>query len=99
MTGWRQFLPGVVRLCCASLLRLGPSGLPEHIPAHVAGNVGHADPGPCSGDADGADEEAHVVFLVGEDMLDAGSWPGSRAVGALLRLRHRLPGRLAEVNL
>ncbi len=35
------------------------------------GDVGHADFGFGSGDPDGSDEEAHVVFLIGEDVLDA----------------------------
>jgi hypothetical protein len=41
------------------------------MPAHFTGDVGVADPGPRSSDADGADKRRHAVLLVGEDMLDA----------------------------
>ena len=57
------------------LCRRGRCCLQEQKPTHVAGDVGEADPGAGSGDADAADEQAHAMFLVGEDMLDAGPFP------------------------
>jgi hypothetical protein len=68
--GFRDRGPGPVAL----RLR-GGCRLPEQKPAHVAGDVGEADLGARSGDANGADEQPHAVLLVGEDMLDAGAFP------------------------
>ena len=62
---------------CFSWLRFlqsGGLGFPEQEAAHVVGDVCHADFGFGSCDPDSPDEEAHVVFLIGEDMLDARAW-------------------------
>jgi hypothetical protein len=40
---------------------------------HVERQVGEDDLGLCAADADGADEQAHVRLLVGEDVLNAGA--------------------------
>lgn len=37
---------------------------------HIVGQISHANFGSGAFDADGADKQRHVVFLVGEDMLD-----------------------------
>jgi hypothetical protein len=39
--------------------------------------------------SDGSDEEAYSVFLLGEDMLDAGPHRGLAGIGAPDRRRHR----------
>ena len=45
----------------------------------VAGQIGQCDPGVGAPAADGADEQPHLVLLMGEDVLDAGAhlmtWP------------------------
>ncbi len=46
------------------------------------------------GEADGADEEPHPVLRLSEDMLDAGTNPGSGGVGLRGALRHRQPSGL-----
>ena len=43
----------------------------EDIAKHVAGDLGHADLHRRPADANGADEELHLVLLPGEDMLEA----------------------------
>ena len=40
---------------------------------HVVGEVGEGDLGLGALDADGPDEQPHLVFLPGKDMLDAGA--------------------------
>ena len=40
---------------------------------HIVGQVGQRDPGLGSLDANGADEQPHLVFLPGKNMLDAGT--------------------------
>jgi hypothetical protein len=49
----------------------GPS--PEDQPLEVIDEVRHPDLHSSAGDSDGADEEPHSIFLLGEDMLDARS--------------------------
>ena len=53
----------------------GGEAVEEDEPLHVVDDVGHADLHRRAGDADGADEEVHLVLLHGEDMLDARSGP------------------------
>ena len=72
MSVWRS----EIELSGASALCLRSCRLPEQKPAHVAGDVGEADFGARSGDADGADEQRHAVLLVREDMLDGNRWCG-----------------------
>ena len=50
----------------------GASALVENVSEHVVGDVGHADLHLRPADANGADEELHLVLLPGEDMLDGG---------------------------
>ena len=47
-------------------------GQPD-ISKHVVGDIGHADLHLCPADANGADEELHLVLLSGEDVLDGGA--------------------------
>ena len=72
------------------------SSLVEDQAVHVVGEVGEVDLGLGALDADGADEQPHLVFLPGKDMLDAGAdlrFGGVCPGGAL---EHRLaPGLLA----
>lgn len=49
----------------------------------VVGDIGETDLGLGPLDADGADEQAHPVFLGGEDMLDGRANLGTRGIGAL----------------
>src|ERR1700728_5014844 len=71
----------------------GSETIEEDEPAEVVDEVGHADLGFRPGDADGADEEVHLVLLHGEDVFDAGADFGLERVGAPSRLRHG-PARL-----
>lgn len=43
------------------------SALVEHVSEHVIGDIGHADLHPGSADANGPDEELHLVLLPGKD--------------------------------
>ena len=49
------------------------SAFVPQVPGEVVGQVGHADPGSRPGQTYCADEQAHSMLLVGEDMLDNGA--------------------------
>jgi hypothetical protein len=67
-------------------------------PLHIVDHVRQADLHPGAGDADGADEEVHLILLHGEHVFDAGAHLGLERVGASLRLRHRAARRLLAVD-
>ncbi len=50
----------------------GTASFVEDVSEHVVGDICHADLHARPADADGSDEELHLVFLPGEDMLDGG---------------------------
>src|SRR6185436_9224644 len=58
----------------------------------IVGEIGHADLERRPGHADGPDEHAHAPFLMGEDMLDAGTDFGARRVGLGVHLAQWLAG-------
>lgn len=51
-------------------------------PVHVVDDIGHANLHRCPGQADRSHDEPHWTFLVGENMLDAGTDLRLAAVGA-----------------
>ncbi len=53
----------------------------------------------CPADADGPDEELHLVFLADEHKLDGGTKLLAAAVGPQHRYRHRLALRLSLMNI
>ncbi len=55
----------------------------------VIGEVGHADLDPGTGDADGADEQAHAVLLPSEHVLDGRADSGALGIGPRDVLGHR----------
>jgi hypothetical protein len=64
------------------------SSLPPSPSAEIVGDVCHGDGGFGALYADGADEKPHPIFLMGEDMLDAGANLGLLGVGPGGPLRH-----------
>ena len=65
----------------------------------VVGEVLQTDLGARAYDADGAHEQPHAVFLIGEDVLDGRSWTRPGRVCPFPRLGHRFPGRFAKMHL
>ncbi len=65
---------------------------------HVVGEIGQRDLGLGALDADGADEQPHLVLLPGEDMLDTGADFRFGGVGLRGPLGHRLAARLLAVD-
>ena len=84
---WRWMISGVV---ISSLLVVEDQAM------HVVGQIGQRDLSLCALDADGADEQAHLVFLPGKEMLDAGADLGLGGVGLRGALGHPLPLALDE---
>lgn len=76
----------------------GGKTVEEDEPPQVVDKVGHADLCRRPGDADGADEEVHPVFLDREDVLDAGADFRFQRVGIAHRLRHRAARGLLAVD-
>ena len=68
------------------------------IAGQIVGEIDHADLGASSCDADGADEQAHARFLMGEDMLDGSANLRTSAVGPRHRLAHRAALRLLVMD-
>lgn len=64
----------------------------------VVGDVGEREFGLGSGQADGADEEAEPVLLVGEDVLDRSPDRRLAGIGARDMRRHRPTRRLAAMD-
>jgi len=64
----------------AHLSRRYPSFVEDQA-VHVVGEVGERDLGLGALDADGADEQPHLVLLPGEHMFDTGTDLGFRGVG------------------
>ncbi len=62
------------------------------------GEVGEVDLGLGALDADGAEKEAHLVLLPGEDMLDAGADFRFGGVGLCFAFGHGLAARFLAVN-
>jgi len=48
----------------------------------IVDKIGHADFGAGADHADGAHDQPEAAFLGGEDMLDAGAYPGAGGVAA-----------------
>ena len=67
--------------------------------ADVVGEIGHADLHLGALDPDGADEEPHSRFLVGEYMLYAGTDHGLSCIGTPGRRRHFPMRRLLVADL
>jgi hypothetical protein len=72
--------------------------LVEDQAVHIAGEVGQRDLGLGAFDADGADEQPHLVLLPGEDVFDAGADLGLCGVGFGGPLGHRLAAWLPAVD-
>ncbi|AQU89262.1 hypothetical protein B0W47_16900 (plasmid) [Komagataeibacter nataicola] len=66
---------------------------------HVVDDIGQADPHGGSGDTHGPDEQTRLRFLIGKDMLDAGSDHRLPCVGPLDMAGHGLETRLFPVDL
>lgn len=63
---------------------------------HAIGQIGERDLGLGALDADGADEQAHLVLLLSEDMLDVSANLGYSRIGPCRPLRHLpVPGLYA----
>ena len=65
---------------------------------HVVGEVGEGNLGFGALDADGADEQAHLILLPGEDMLDAGADFRFGGVRLCYAFGYGLAARLLAVN-
>src|SRR5271168_3011995 len=76
----------------------GGETIEEDEPPEVVDEIGHADLGFRPGDADGSDEEVHLVLLHGEDVFDAGADFGLERVGVPRRLRHGPARRLLAMD-
>lgn len=74
------------------------SSFVEDQAVHVVGQIGQRDLGRGALEADGADEQPHLVLLLGEDMFDAGSNPGFDRVGLGGPLWHRLASWLPAMD-
>ena len=70
----------------------------EDKPVEVVGDIGQDEF--CLGprDADGADEQAEPVLLVGEDVFDMGTDRRFRGIGPRDILRHQPARRLATMD-
>ena len=70
----------------------------EDEPVEVVGDIGQDEFrfGPC--DADGTDEQAEPVLLVGEDVFDMSTERRFRGIGPRDRSGHRLAHRLATMD-
>lgn len=79
-------------LCC------GADPLQEEEAAHVVDDIGQANPHGGPGDTDSSDEQSRLRFLIGKDMLDAGSDHRLPRVGPLDMPGHGLEMRLLPVN-
>ena len=64
----------------------------------VVGEVGERDLRLGARDADGADEQRHLVLLPGEHVLDAGTHGGSGSVGTRGARRHGLASGLLSMD-
>ena len=62
--------PGPFRAFWTQLSRCCPSFMEDQA-MHVVSQIGEGDLGLGALDADGADEQAHLVFLPGENVFDA----------------------------
>src|SRR6202020_47313 len=101
LTGLSGAEGGMARVRRGGPRRLGSYGgeaVEVDEPPEIVDEVGHADLQPGAGDANGSDEEVHLVFLHREDMLDAGADLGLEGVGAPRGLRHRPTRRLLAMD-
>ena len=83
----------------AGLLRGGVYPLQEEEAAHVVDGIGQTDPRGGLSDAYGSDEQSHLRFLIGKDMLDTRADDRLSSIGSLDMPRHRFEMRLFPVNL
>ena len=74
------------------------SSFVEDQAVHIVGEVGERDLGLGTLDADSADEQPHLVFLPGEDMLDAGAHFRFGGVGPGGALGHRFAAWLLAMD-
>ena len=65
---------------------------------HVVGGVGQCDLGFGALYADATDEQAHLIFLPGEDMFDTGADLRLGGVGPGGAIWHRLAARLLAID-
>jgi hypothetical protein len=82
----------------AALLCRHRSSLQPDEALYVVDEIGEPDLDACSSDSDGADEEAHSVLLLGEDVLDSRTHGRLAAVGAADRRGHRAAGWLLAMD-
>jgi hypothetical protein len=61
--------------------------------------IGQTDLGSCSGDSDGADEQAHRPLLASEDMIDRRAHSRFAGIGPGGSARHRLAHGFLAVDL
>ncbi len=71
--------------------------LQEEEAAHVVDDIGQPDPHGGPGNADRSDEQPGLRFLIGKDMLDAGSGHRLPCIGPLDMPRHGFEMRLLPV--
>src|SRR6516164_1583985 len=83
---------------CTADHSCGGEAVEEDEPPHIVDEVGHADLHRRPGDADGTDEEVHLVLLHGEDMLDARADLGLERVGLSRRLWRGAARRLLAMD-
>src|SRR5262245_49804177 len=78
----------------------GGGGLPfePEQPAHVVNEIRQADLHGRPGEANGADEQAHPGFLLGEDVLDMGPDGRFSGIGSGGARRHRPAWRFLAMN-
>ena len=66
---------------------------------HIVGEIGEADFGFGTGQADGADHQAEAILLPGENMFDAGADARFLGIGRSRRLGHGTAARFLAVDL
>lgn len=79
-------------------LFLGGAAFVEDQAVDIVGEVGERDLRLGTRDADGADEQRHLVLLPSEHMFDAGADGGPSGIGARGARRHRLDLGLLSVD-
>ena len=80
-------------------LRARVQSFEEEEAAHIIDDIGKADPHGGPGDTDSSDEQTHLRFLIGKDMLDTRSDHRLSSIRFLDMPGHRLEMRLFPVNL
>jgi len=68
-------------------------------PPYVVGYVGHVDLGSGAGDADGVDDHAHNLLLIGEDMLNRRPMFRVAGIASADLIRHLLSRRFPAVDM